>query len=335
MFYKRKLYAVFLCVVLVLSFVFSSCAKAVEEENDTEEIKEETFVPYVSVNFIDLSYGESVFILFSDGKSMLIDCGRDDSDGEKIRDYLEKFNVKRIDYLVLTHPDGEHVGGAEKLIKEFDVGRAYIPKVVDDLLPLFPAFGSAISALDKKEVETVKSECYKRIKEEDYAVVFLSPISGNGNPYSDFNMSENPTAKQADNVSPIIYLEIQGVRFVFTGDAGMAQEQAVLDNIKIAFYQAFIKSSGIEINFDGIDFLKMSDGGSNSATSAAFAKLLKAKNAVVFSGDGRFPDNSAIHNLWNANNDYKLWRTDVYGTISVKIDGNGLYSVITEREQED
>jgi beta-lactamase superfamily II metal-dependent hydrolase len=133
-------------------------------------------------------------------------------------------------------------------------------------------------------------------------------------------MSENPTAKQADNVSPIIYLEIQGVRFVFTGDAGMAQEQAVLDNIKIAFYQAFIKSSGIEINFDGIDFLKMSDGGSNSATSAAFAKLLKAKNAVVFSGDGRFPDNSAIHNLWNANNDYKLWRTDVYGTISVKIE---------------
>ena len=329
MLYKRKPLAILLAALLLTATLICGCSKPVKEDKSDEQ----PFTPYASVNFIDLSFGESVFILFSDGKTMLIDCGRNQEDGDKIIEYIEKFNATIIDYLVLTHPDGEHVGGAERVISELGVRKAFIPKISGDLLSLFPSYHAAVTALEEGEVETIKSQSCKFIKGDDYGVVFLSPVSGDNDPYKEFNLTDSPTQKQADNLSPIIYLYMDGVRFLFTGDALSGQEKAVLDNYECGFYKAFGENVGIEIDLFGLDFLKVSSGGSNGATTSAFAYKLRSENAVVFCGDGRYPENGVIHNLWSANNDYYLWRTDVYGTVSVKIDGKGLYTVITEKEQ--
>jgi len=332
MFYKRKIIALCLIALLVLS-TFSGCSSAVKSSND-EEIEEE-FTPYTSVNFIDLGCGESIFILFGDGKSMLVDCGKDKTDGDKVVEYLKKFKVEKLDYLVLTHPDSEHIGGVETVIDQIKVEKVFHPNVKDRLLPLYPSYNTAITKLSESGAELNVSKCFKNFKGDNYTVLFLSPIDGENNSYLEFNSSKNPTEKQADNVSPIIYVDINGVRFLLTGDANAEQEKAVEDNVKVSIYQMFLSNAGLSVNLDGIDFLKVSKGGDKCATSADFANFIKAKNAVVFSGEGRYPENVVINNLTDANSEFDLWRTDVYGTVSVKIEDGGLYTVITEKEQND
>ena len=56
---------------------------------------------------------------------MLIDAG-DDSQGTAIQNYLQKQGIKKLDYLVLTHPDSDHIGGAPVIITKFDIGQVFM-----------------------------------------------------------------------------------------------------------------------------------------------------------------------------------------------------------------
>lgn len=66
------------------------------------------------IDFLDVGQGDATLIV-CDGKAMLIDAG-DDSKGTIVQNYLQKQNVKNLDYLALTHPDSDHIGGAPAYI---------------------------------------------------------------------------------------------------------------------------------------------------------------------------------------------------------------------------
>ncbi|MGE7917445.1 ComEC/Rec2 family competence protein [Viridibacillus sp. NPDC093762] len=65
-------------------------------------------------------------LLMSGGKTILIDTG-EDKHGKKIVDYLEEHNIEKIDYLILTHFDKDHVGGADTIINSVDVQEIITP----------------------------------------------------------------------------------------------------------------------------------------------------------------------------------------------------------------
>ena len=60
------------------------------------------------------------FLLMSEGGSVLIDTGESGFGGE-ILDCLERFGISSLDYLILTHFDRDHVGGAAKLLQKIPV----------------------------------------------------------------------------------------------------------------------------------------------------------------------------------------------------------------------
>ena len=63
-------------------------------------------------HFIDIGQGDAI-LLVSEGKYMLVDTGdKDDEYNEKLVNYLQGYGVETINYLVLTHPDADHIGGA-------------------------------------------------------------------------------------------------------------------------------------------------------------------------------------------------------------------------------
>ena len=71
-----------------------------------------------SVHYLDVGQGDAIFIRLPDGKNMLIDCGEKDLEGDNaqyIIEYLNEYSVQTIDYLILTHPDSDHVGNAEEI----------------------------------------------------------------------------------------------------------------------------------------------------------------------------------------------------------------------------
>lgn len=66
-------------------------------------------------------------LLMSGGKTILVDTG-EDKHAKKIVTYLEKHNIEKIDYLILTHFDKDHVGGADTIINSVDVQQIITPK---------------------------------------------------------------------------------------------------------------------------------------------------------------------------------------------------------------
>lgn len=63
----------------------------------------------LKATFIDVGQGDSEFVLLPDGKTMLIDAGEVVS-GSTVEQFLTAQNIKKIDYLVATHPHSDHIG---------------------------------------------------------------------------------------------------------------------------------------------------------------------------------------------------------------------------------
>jgi len=52
---------------------------------------------------------------------MLVDAGNN-ADGPSVVSYLKQQGIKKIDYLIATHPHEDHIGGMDNVIRSFDIG---------------------------------------------------------------------------------------------------------------------------------------------------------------------------------------------------------------------
>lgn len=79
------------------------------------------------VTVLDVGQGQCI-ILQSEGYTFLVDCGGDYSQdaGETAGKYLLSQGISRIDGLILTHMDEDHVGGAAYLSYWVDIDRVYL-----------------------------------------------------------------------------------------------------------------------------------------------------------------------------------------------------------------
>jgi competence protein ComEC len=73
----------------------------------------------LSINWLDVGQADSIFIRSKSGDNMLIDSGDFQDNGEVPIDYLQKKGINRIDHLVATHQDADHIGGHADIIREF------------------------------------------------------------------------------------------------------------------------------------------------------------------------------------------------------------------------
>ncbi|WP_051390377.1 ComEC/Rec2 family competence protein [Sediminibacillus terrae] len=109
-FYVARLIAAFILLYLVVIFLpFMVCAAA-RHDSDNE----------LQVHFIDVGQGDSILIEAPNGRNMLVDGGPP-SAAEKVIGYLRERNVKKLDLVVATHPDIDHIGGMVEVLSEFEV----------------------------------------------------------------------------------------------------------------------------------------------------------------------------------------------------------------------
>lgn len=84
----------------------------------------------LKITFIDVGQGDSTFIEFPDGKNMLVDCGKEFMDfnaGERIiAPFLWHKKIKKINTLVMTHEQNDHIGGCNYILKRFNVDEIWI-----------------------------------------------------------------------------------------------------------------------------------------------------------------------------------------------------------------
>ena len=88
----------------------------------------------LTVHFINVGQSASTLIVSPTGETMLIDSGDWRNDGEYVLRYLKQHNISRIDYLVTSHADADHIGGNAAIINYYEtkadgIGAVYDPGI--------------------------------------------------------------------------------------------------------------------------------------------------------------------------------------------------------------
>lgn len=108
MYGKKRIFVISLLLFSI--FFFSSCER---KQDDSD----------VSVTLLNTGKSDCILIR-SSGKTMMIDTGYEEN-SSGILNFLKDNEIEYLDYLVLSHPDKDHIGGADKILRNIEVGTVY------------------------------------------------------------------------------------------------------------------------------------------------------------------------------------------------------------------
>jgi competence protein ComEC len=248
------------------------------------------------VYYLDVGQGDSIYIKTPAGDDILIDGGNNDQGNRLVR-YLNNLHVDDIEVMVGTHPDADHVGGLDSVLKSFKVKSVYFPKVSHNT-KTFEDFLRAVKG-QGLGIKTAKAGVALPLNGVD--AKFVGPVNNNYKSLNDF--------------SAVVHLSYGKNSFIFTGDAEYPSEKDMIDS------QQELKS----------DVLKVGHHGSNSSTSVSFLKAVNPQYAVISVGKdnkSHHPTQKTLNKFEKAN--IKIFRTDEQGTVEAISDGKKL-SFKTER----
>lgn len=249
----------------------------------------------LQVYFFDVGQGDSTLIRTPNNQYVLIDGGNNDQ-GKNVVKYLNSLGVKTLDAMVATHPDADHIGGLDVVLKALDVKSIYAPKV-SHTTDTFKDFLTAV----KKEGRSIKAVTKGvTIPLSGVEAKFLAPI----NDYGD----------DLNNWSAVLKVTYKNNSFLFTGDAELKSENDML-------------ADGMNLK---ADVLKIGHHGSSSSTSKAFLAAVKPQYAVISVGKNNYghPDSDILGRLKNEN--VSVLRTDQKGSITAISDGNKITFATTK-----
>lgn len=281
--------------------------------------KEVVYSDNFEIHFIDVGQGDSTLVRFPDGKTMLVDCGEEKESSGLVKYLTEVFNVHKvqaIDYLVLTHQDADHVGGAKAVLDAFQINMVYRPMQLSDydLEAGYPNTNNYAVSDTKTYYETIKAvynepNCERKfiqaglqIPGTNYSVDFLTPLSVSA-------------TLENNNYSPLMMIKYNGAKFLLTGDAESKVETQAVNK-----YGEELKA----------DVYKVGHHGSNTSSSAKFLEEVKPKYAVVSAGKNNkygHPTKKVLDRLNNVG--AEVLTTIDLGTIIMSVDENGKVVILS------
>jgi len=243
----------------------------------------------LQVHFIDVGQGASQLIIGSSGKTILIDAGNNNQE-EEIVAYLRKNGIQKIDILVGTHPDADHIGGLDAVIDNFEIGKIYMPKVQSNT----KTFEDVLLAIQRKGLKVSTAKAGVTLDwEPDAKVQMIAPVRD----YEDDN-----------DMSAVLKLTFGEISFLFTGDAESKSEHDMINS------KADLKS----------DVLLVAHHGSKSSTTEAFLDVVKPSFGVIQVGKNNYghPAPEILERLNKRG--VKVYRNDLHGDIVFITDGKNI-----------
>lgn len=233
----------------------------------------------LEVVMFDVGEADSMLISTPSKKvNILIDTGRG-IDINNIIIYLKSIGISKLNYLIITHGDEDHIGGALYLIDNFKVDNVILNK--GDYTEL--------------EVELITHLKNKNIKYTNN--INKIPLLGS---YM-YLLNTKKFSNENDN-SIVTYFEYQKYKFLFMGDSSSKTEEYLINNY----------------NLTNISFLKVGHHGSNTSSSPLFINKITPKVSLISVGRNNFyhhPNKEVLTNLSNS----VIYRTDINKSIKIKI----------------
>lgn len=246
---------------------------------------------YLEVHIIDVDQGESSLIVTKDRYTMLIDCGEERYYRNVLR-HLKKNRIKKIDYLIGTHFDSDHIGAMDKIIKNIQVKKVILPK----------------DSSSKKELVEVVNVCDK------FGIKIESREAGDtfkvGSSTYVYVLSPSKIGEDSNENSLVMDLSYKNRSLIFTGDAGIESEKNILQ----------------KFNIGKCDFLKVGHHGSKNSTGKEFINILKPSISSISCGyKNRYghPHQEVVEIL--KENNSKIFRTDVNGSMVFYFDEDKIF----------
>ena len=260
----------------------------------------------VEIVFLDVGQGDALAIRSPGGRWILVDTGPRsqtyDAGARVVLPYLRRRGVVRIEALVLTHPDLDHIGGAEAVVQALDVGYVLDPAQAAGK----DAYVGVLEAASHDAVPWLEARRDVSITLDEVQISVLYPNDGRT------PASYGGTDSNAQSVVLLVrYGEFEAL---LTGDAPVAVEEAILDDLP----------SDLEV-------LKVGHHGSNTSTSPLLLAQTSPEVAVISVGArNRYghPHSEVLNRIIESG--ARILRTDLSGDIVIRARRSGLHDVRTE-----
>lgn len=277
----KKCFAIFLVMLLFLT----GCQFTVQEPEPLSGME---------VTYLDVGNADCEIIRMEDGTNVVIDAGTKDQSGNIIR-ALKRKGIRKIDYLIATHPHADHIGGMEDIIDSTEIGTVVLPSVVHTS----KTYENLLKKIKEKEIPAVKAEAGVVLWETDRCKMRLVAPK------------KDEKYESLNNYSAVLHITYGNTTFLFAGDAEKISENEMLkDEIRS-------------------DVLKVGHHGSRTSSSEKFIAKVNPRIAVISCGkdnDYGHPHQETLETLKNA----EVYRTDKNGDIIIHTDGATL-TVATEK----
>lgn len=251
------------------------------------------------ITYLDVGQGDACLIEFPNGKKMLLDAGDAGFGFSAGSWYIEPFlkyrGIRHLDYALISHPHADHMGGFDYLFDKIRVDTLILNELV---------VGSALykNLLQKARRYNIILKHWQRglrRRMGGTALYVLHPRD------ADEHVKE-PHGREINDSSIVFKLQYGQTAFLFTGDAELPAEKAMLG------FGDFLNS----------DVLKVGHHGSSTSTGERFLSLVNPRLAVVSVGAKnkfRHPSPENLRRL--ARKGTRILRTDRLGAIIITSDG--------------
>lgn len=243
----------------------------------------------LNVYYLDVSQGDASILISPKKEVTMIDTGGLTTDenyytAKNIIKFLHSINIKKIDNLIISHGDFDHIGNAFYLVNNIKLG-----KVIFNNSEFNELETNLIKILQDKKIEFQKGN---------------SNLQGK---YLTWQFLNTRLYDNENDNSLVTYLKYQDYTFLFMGDASKLTEEDIIKKYKLP----------------KIDFLKVGHHGSKTSSSKEFISKINPKYSIISVGRKNkygHPNKEVLNNLDNS----KIYRTDQDGSIMFKIKDNKL-----------
>lgn len=244
-----------------------------------------TLLENIGFAFTVLDVGQGQCLLARvNGQTVMIDCGGsgDEAVGDAAASYLNSLGEQRVDLLILTHYDSDHVGGVPELLKRVHVEQILMP----DYQP---------ESNTRQEIEQAALVSNTQI---DMVQTSLTAEVGSCH----LSIYAANAAESENNCSLAVLLKDGQTEILVTGDMDAAGERQLLRNH----------------NLPDIDILVAGHHGSKYSTSESFLSEVQPEIVVISVGKNSYghPAEETIERITASG--AVIYRTDLHGTLRLK-----------------
>ena len=259
----------------------------------------------LEITTLDVGQGDSIFVAFPGGKTMLLDGGglpgstyvRSRRPGidvgeDVVSPYLWSRGLQRLDVVALTHAHQDHLGGLAAILRNFQVGELWVGRDIPSA-----AYESLLSQARERGISVVHRQRGDQMDWNGVRVQVLWPDT------------VQPLQPAANDDSLVLRLQSGNESFLLTGDIERPAERALIEN-------------GDAL---AADFLKVPHHGSRTSSTATFLDSVRPRFAVISVGDNNpfgHPAADVVQRIEAGG--ARLYRTDRDGAVTILTDGSKL-----------